>query len=506
MFVVVPDLEFRRAVWSGASVPAGAEVPVWPTSGVAIEGDFSGIQRFVMRPVPGASGAARRLRARSFRVLALTRLVADAVEVCFRDCAAREYYAAGGRFLTVAQPCADWRERLAALQSRIDLDFLEGYRGELVFHLAGAEFGDGRIPIAELGKEMARRRQQPLGRALRSDGGWQAEHFVFRATGHGKCEGCGVTATLTGEKLCQTCVDDRELGGALLGSGAVSLGRSASGPIRFLEEHWGVSGSGTVRIAALAHAPLEGRRLATFEDLAARAQGRGYLAYLRIDADRIGQEFRDLAGDARRTWGLSTLLDGAFSDSVSSLIQLKFPNLYPVYGGGDDLFAVGPWNDILDFAGRWRAEFGAISGQKLTFSAGVSLARPRQHILAKSEEAEHLLNECAKSARDSIHALGCTIPWADYDRALACGRDLARLHKDGEIKSALLKNILDLRERCVKGDGRWHSLLFYQVERNLKGEAKSFVRNAFLWPGAHWKHADFVVRYAMLCSAGGGES
>jgi len=211
-----------------------------------------------------------------------------------------------------------------------------------------------------------------------------------------------------------------------------------------------------------------------------------------------------LAADPRRTWGLSSLLDRAFSQSVSRLIQSKFPNLYPVYGGGDDLFIIGPWNDVLDFAQAWHSEFQIITGGKLTFSAGVALAKPRQHILTKSDEAEHLLNAFAKTGRDSIHALGQTMTWAEYTKALDLSKQLAQMHAGKQIKSAILRNILDLRERCDKGDERWHSLLFYQVERNLEGNPRDLIKRSFLNPGDLWKSAAFIVRYTIL-RAGGKE-
>ncbi|HXM45355.1 MAG TPA: hypothetical protein VN924_29230 [Bryobacteraceae bacterium] len=164
---------------------------------------------------------------------------------------------------------------------------------------------------------------------------------------------------------------------------------------------------------------------------------------------------------------------------------------------------IGPWNEILDFAAAWRSEFRAISGERLTFSAGVALAKPRQHILTKSDEAERALDEQAKIPRDSIHALGSTIAWSEFAHVLEEARRLAGLHATGQIKGALLHNIIELHGRWRKGDARWNYLLFYQVERNLAGEARSFVKRAFLSPGDLWKYADFVVRYAMLHSGAG---
>src|SRR5581483_6023321 len=122
---------------------------------------------------------------------------------------------------------------------------------------------------------------------------------------------------------------------------------------------------------------------------------------LRIDADRIGMKFRELLGQPTRVWALSKLLDRAFSSSVSELIASHFQTLYPVYGGGDDLFVIGPWDKVIDFAARFRSLFRELSGDALTFSAGIALAKPRQHILTKSEEAEYALNEHAKARRDS---------------------------------------------------------------------------------------------------------
>jgi hypothetical protein len=64
----MPNFGMLRQAWAGQATAAQANAPEWPQAGFAIEGDFSGIQKFVLRPVPGAGGAARRLRSRSFRL------------------------------------------------------------------------------------------------------------------------------------------------------------------------------------------------------------------------------------------------------------------------------------------------------------------------------------------------------------------------------------------------------------------------------------------------------
>jgi CRISPR-associated protein Csm1 len=499
-------IELAYQAWAGEGRTLG-HVPKWPEEGIAIEGDFAGIQRFVLRPVPGAGGAARRLRARSFRVLALTRLVAEAVVGRFHHAGAQLFYSAGGRFLVVTRPDANWADHLSKLQQELDEDLLTAYRGELVFHLAGARFTDGRIPVEPLGSETRARKRRPLAAALRSTDGWATDRFLFSADGAAKCDGCGSTAVLSGEteRLCQTCTDDRELGRLLLTTSRTCLQRSANGFITLLGQGWTVASDGHLTIGLIHHQPRASDRLgpATFEELSELATGRRYLAYLKIDADRIGEQFRKLSGAPSHIWGLSRLLDHAFSTAVEDLLQKRFPSLYPVYGGGDDLFLIGPWDEALNFVAAWRSKFGEISRGKLTFSAGLALAKPRQHILSKSEEAEDALNE-AKALRDSFHGLGATIPWSEFDDAYACARELAKLHAEENIRSALLHNIVELHNRFLKGDARWHYLLSYQVERNVSGPAKDFLRRSFLAPGAQWKHAGFAARFAMLSTAGEG--
>ncbi len=347
----------------------------------------------------------------------------------------------------------------------------------------------------------------PFGYALRNGSGWATDRFTFGATDHGKCDGCGCTARLShdsgdSEKLCQTCIDDRELGKRLHYPVKAYIidEESQQGLVSLLGERWDISPDGPLTIPAVCYAPVENGELATFEQIASRAPGRPYLAYLRIDADRIGQQFRALAGDPQRTWGLSGLLDGAFSTAVPNLIRASYPSIYPVYTGGDDLFVIGPWNEIFDFAAAWRSKFREISGDRLTLLGRKGANQARQHILTKSDEAADALDEHAKIPRDSIHALGATIPWAKFDEVLKCARQLAEFHAAGQIRGALLHDIIELHGRWRKGDARWHSLLFYQVERNMGGDAKTFVRRALLSPGDLWKHADFVVRYAMLRS------
>lgn len=194
----MPNSVNYRNIWiggQGASPPA--EYPGWPQSGVAFVGDFSGIQSFVLRPVPGARGAAKRLRSRSFQVSAYTELVARWCVQQLSDCQPRMLYSAGGRFLVGAGPLIGWPAKVREMQRAIDDWTWENFQGELVFHLVAAEFTSGRIPCAQLHTELETRRGQPLADVIRSKAKWVSSLFFHPAEpGEGRCQACGVTRTV----------------------------------------------------------------------------------------------------------------------------------------------------------------------------------------------------------------------------------------------------------------------------------------------------------------------
>jgi CRISPR-associated protein Csm1 len=248
----------------------------------------------------------------------------------------------------------------------------------------------------------------------------------------------------------------------------------------------------------------------TLEGVASHARGRRWLAYLRVDADRIGEAFMKKTGnDPVRVQALSRLLDGFFSHEVQELVSRDFRSIYPVYGGGDDLFVIGPWDQALAFSLRLEKLFATTTGGEITISAGVSLSRPKQHILSKSEEAEQALRD-AKKTRRSIHALGETMTWNEFAEVLPQARQVADWHDQKLLPSAFVQDVLSLHNEWRKRKGDWpryRPVLHYQIERNL-GRSAEAVRNwaDTLSSPQVWKHAGFIARYVMVASmSSGGE-
>ena len=54
--------------------------------------------------------------------------------------------------------------------------------------------------------------------------------------------------------------------------------------------------------------------------------------------------------------------------------------VHVIYSGGDDVFMVGAWNELLDLAIRMRKAFAYYTGGKITLSAGLALFTPKYPI------------------------------------------------------------------------------------------------------------------------------
>jgi CRISPR-associated protein Csm1 len=372
------ELVEAREVWLGKR----SRTSEWPARGVAIEGDFAGIQGYVFKPVPGARGAAKRLRGRSLQVSAITALVAEWVKD--RLPGANIFYSAGGRFLVWAPPSPAWEKLLAGLQKQLDTWMGEQFRGEVVFHLAAAEFEDGKIPREQLGAKMAERRVRTLDYFLRNESGWAERNFL-REPGERAfhCPACLTTAddprVQNDEedlKICGECDRDKRLGAKLAQHKKdAKLSPDIDGEVAFIDGCYTIGHLG-LPAGVIHHMPRENGDAMTLENVAEKCKGtRKWLAYLRLDVDSVGQAFRDLKNDPMRVQSLSRLLHGFFCDRVQEMLSPpggKYYWLYPVYGGGDDLFVIGPWHLAIDFATYLEREFHKATAGALSFSAGIA--------------------------------------------------------------------------------------------------------------------------------------
>lgn len=536
------EVKSYRDLWNSINnARPPQDFPGWPDKGVAVLGDFAGIQHFVLRPSPGAGGAARRLRSRSFRVSAYTQIIAHWCLGRLSGTNPRLLYSAGGRFLLAALMTDDWQVQIASLQAEIDAWAWKKFEGELIFHLAAAPFSSGRIPTHELRLALEQRKMIPLSKCLVKDEAWATEEF-FRSSrdGEARCSACGSTLqvhrTAEGEEVCNGCSQDERNGRKLVGASVARITAGREGDLealglslQLLDDPPSAEGGivltlgreppQTQRWPLLRHVPSVQGNVLDFDQIALRAPGiRKWLGYLRLDVDHAGMHFANLNGDPLRVWALSHLLNDFFATTANDLLVAKYSNLYSVYGGGDDLLVIGPWSEAVDFAVDLRACLHELAGDKLSFSAGFALAKPREHILTKAREAADDLDLAKHSpgfgrdtGRDQIRALGVSCDWKAFSRLLAMAKQVASWLDSGDLPSRFLYQILELHSAWVGAQKKWNGrelaplvryqpLLYYQITRNLKAGPAREWSHSLLHPPSDWPWVDFIIRYAMLAA------
>jgi hypothetical protein len=383
------------------------------------------------------------------------------------------------------------------------------------------------------------RKDRSLEHFLRNSAGWLESNFLREPEKHSAfcCPACLTTDSHgllqpdeENEEICDECDRDKKLGAKLARSRKSLICPAANGEIKFLDKSYTLGDIG-LPSNVIDHMPRAGGDAMDLDEIAGKCLGsRKFLAYLRIDADGIGNAFRRLEAPSQ-VRGLSRFLQLFFCDRVQELItkpapghtHTKYTWLYPVYGGGDDLFLIGPWDLVLDFATDLEARFTQDNGGGLTFSAGLTLSKPKEHILTKSEEAEIALNEHAKKreGKAAIRVFGETFNWQEFPGVLRAAKNVTAWYERGLISSQFLQLLLalhgDWRTAMEKKDDagqvKHRPIVHYQMERNLTKAEQAPVKN---WlrktlarqvtdPEASWAAIGFVARYAMLAALKDGK-
>lgn len=185
----------------------------------------------------------------------------------------------------------------------------------------------------------------------------------------------------------------------------------------------------------------------------------------------------------------------------------EFKDIYTVFAGGDDLFLVGPWNKIIDFALYLNNSFEkyVCGNKKITLSAGISVNKPGEPIPSISERAEDALRKSKGNERNSITLFEETVKWKEFEGLNDIKKTIESWIDNSFINNAMLfrlntfsemarfsKELLESGEGIEADDWeylKWRALFKYTLVRNVgrhlkgaeKDEAIQEVGNAAVW-------------------------
>lgn len=213
-------------------------------------------------------------------------------------------------------------------------------------------------------------------------------------------------------------------------------------------------------------------------------RGKAFLGALKADVDNLGFIFsiglRERLSVSRFS-GLSRMLNHFFSEYLIDRIKAEFHNIYVVFAGGDDLFLLGPWTDIVRFGKVVSSDFARFtaSNGEITLSAGISVVKPALPVQTIARLTEETLEESKGftsgngKRKNAVTLFDTTVSWDDFGTLLDYAEWLEGLIVAGKITAGLARRLLQYADdyrAFMGGDmerGTFLSHMAYDFARNL---------------------------------------
>lgn len=251
---------------------------------------------------------------------------------------------------------------------------------------------------------------------------------------------------------------------------------------------WGELTTGTDGSLWMADERIAEGEVKTFNLLACSAReisadkkpiGRSFLGAFKADVDNLGMLFSIGLQDRlsiSRYASLSRMLNHFFSDDLVNWIKDEYPDLYIVFSGGDDLFLLGPWRQIVIFAKALNDRFRRFVADRpvITLSAGIVVTKSALPVHTIASQAEAQLEKAKHHpGKNAVNLFSTTVSWESFSPLFEKGDWLQALIRDGVVPRGLAGRLLyygNERRAFLDGDirrGIYLSHMRYDFARNI---------------------------------------
>ena len=247
----------------------------------------------------------------------------------------------------------------------------------------------------------------------------------------------------------------------------------------------------------------------TLEDLVKNSSGIERLAVMRADIDNLGKAFVSGFESEKNRGKYSTLSRTAtFSRKISMFFKLHINSILEngsyflndddtgkryatiVYSGGDDIFIIGTWDDIIGFAVDLYDSFTEYSQGTLTISAGIGIYPKKYPVSVMATETGELENlSKLHENKNAITLFGSEFTYS-WDRFINnVLEEKYSLIKDffssvDEYGKNFIYNLLDLmRNRGEKINIARYAYFLARMEQKAKNKElyNEFAKNMYQW-------------------------
>ena len=222
----------------------------------------------------------------------------------------------------------------------------------------------------------------------------------------------------------------------------------------------------------------------TFEEYA----GETYLGILRMDVDGLGARFIRGFKDLEEYTAFSQRMAIFFDKNIRTILQKDYyrNDLNIIYAGGDDLFAVGRWDKIIEFAAEVRQQFMQhMYGEGVTISGGIAIVHPKFPIAKAailSGEAEEKAKTYNDSQKNAICFFNQCISWdKEYDEVLQMKNEMLYQINTNGVSKGLLQQMMLYAQMAERGDLKylWHATYYLtrMIKEKQHSPAKEYLQN-----------------------------
>ncbi len=472
-----------------------------------ISGDFWGIQKFIFDGLT-SSKASKILRSRSAMVQLITYAIIDIIKKEFEGSEVLLFGA--GKFMILAKN--ENFSNLKDIQKKIDKYFLQNFFGQNGFILSCSTTTRDKIlnqknmqdDLSALGANNDDKKLNKFDLLNVEDDDMLIDLFKdANPTDDTSCKFCNKrieSYKIDDTKACRICYHQIELGKKLSTRRYISISSSKIEAkdnieiIKFGDIYYYASFSDNAEnlkgkvfdISSDEYfdypkwslnsyvAKNEDGETKTFGDYIKKDEkivSSGLMA-LKADIDKLGDTFRELYKEDFRTFNrLSREVEFFFSDYITSLVAQK-ENVYTVFAGGDDLFLIGEYREIMELAKDIRDEFYRFSLEKTTISMGLVMFKPTTPINFISNMADEA-EKRAKIERDSIDIFGVSMKFDEFIEIEDSFKKVTDFFEANKLDSTSfyykLIELCDMK-RDINEDiknAMWQSKLNYIFKRNI---------------------------------------
>jgi len=221
--------------------------------------------------------------------------------------------------------------------------------------------------------------------------------------------------------------------------------------------------------------------------------GKDFLGILKADIDNMSQLFingfniskRDEEGNNiinfPKIISLSRMIDYFFTFKIQKLIRNKYKNIYTIFSGGDDLFLIGNYKEIIELWKDIDEQFKEFTGHNkdIHVSYGVFLIKPNVPFGKIAEIAEEELTDAKKlDGKDAIKILGYKMHNGELKEVLKKKEKYKLIYDKTSIQFIYkILTFIDMNKnlqskKIILENAKWRALLRYHIQRKLKDYEK----------------------------------